>query len=332
MPIALSVIVPCYNVEPWVGRCLDSLLDQGIDDMEIICVNDGSKDSTLAILRDYEERYPTTVRVIDQPNGGVSAARNAALDVARGTYLTFVDADDTVPAGAYRKVMAQIGENNIDWVLTNFRNVKLDGTISDVSVTGDVEIGKSEEVAANVMLSCFYVSFAKFFNREIIAQNRLKFPTKKKFGEDALFNMQYLVLTHKILLCSVVTYNYLMRPETAARRFQGDDVLQTIEQLRTMRFNYFIDRHDMEQMRYDINRDAAFMYLFAIYSIYRCKGVKGKYGWLKKYWHAACKGDPQWTRQLNSGVPRLAGIIGRLSLPALHVMLSSIFTLDKIRR
>ena len=86
----LSFIVPVYNVEQYVGECLDSLLDQDIprEDYEIICVNDGSTDESLAVLRQYADRH-TNIRVIDKPNGGVASARNAGFDAARGEYIWY---------------------------------------------------------------------------------------------------------------------------------------------------------------------------------------------------------------------------------------------------
>lgn len=92
-----SFIVPVYNVEKYLPECLDSLLEQDIphEDYEIICVNDGSTDGSLSILRDYEARC-SNVRVIDKENGGVSTARNTGLDAARGDYIWFVDSDDLI--------------------------------------------------------------------------------------------------------------------------------------------------------------------------------------------------------------------------------------------
>ena len=93
----LSFIVPVYNTEMYLRECLDSLLTQDIpyDDYEIICVNDGSTDGSLQILREYE-RNCSNVTVIDQANSGVSTARNAGLDIARGQYIWFIDSDDVV--------------------------------------------------------------------------------------------------------------------------------------------------------------------------------------------------------------------------------------------
>ncbi len=91
----ISIIIPVYNVEKYIGKCLLSLIEQTFKDFEIIAVNDGSKDDTLKILKHFEEKYDR-ITVIDQKNGGISAARNAGLEIARGEYLCFIDSDDYV--------------------------------------------------------------------------------------------------------------------------------------------------------------------------------------------------------------------------------------------
>lgn len=91
----ISVIIPVYNVELFVGKCLSTLVHQTFQNFEIIAVNDGSKDNSLAILREFESRYDNII-VIDQPNAGMSMARNRGISIARGEYLCFVDSDDYV--------------------------------------------------------------------------------------------------------------------------------------------------------------------------------------------------------------------------------------------
>ena len=116
----LSIIVPVYNVEAYVGECLDSLLDQDIpeEEYEIICVNDGSTDGSLAVLTKYAETH-SNIRIIDQPNGGVSIARNAGLDVALGKYIWFVDADDAIIKDSLSQLRNVISENHSNRIIVN---------------------------------------------------------------------------------------------------------------------------------------------------------------------------------------------------------------------
>lgn len=111
----LSFIVPVYNAEKYLGECLDSLLKQDIekDDYEIICVNDGSKDGSLALLRDYVAKYPNVV-ILDKENGGVVSARNAGMKIARGEYIWFVDSDDFIKDNILGMLRSKIEETNCD--------------------------------------------------------------------------------------------------------------------------------------------------------------------------------------------------------------------------
>lgn len=90
----VSVIIPVYNAEKYLLEAIESVIDQSYDDWEIIAVNDGSTDSSPDILKNYEDRYPSKIRVLHQPNSGLSAARNAAIAAANGEYIAFLDADD----------------------------------------------------------------------------------------------------------------------------------------------------------------------------------------------------------------------------------------------
>ena len=92
----LSIIVPVYNTEAYVAKCLDSLIEPDLGGYEIIAVNDGSTDSSGEVVRRYEERYPDLVKVVDTPNGGLSHARNVGIEASEADYLLFIDSDDYV--------------------------------------------------------------------------------------------------------------------------------------------------------------------------------------------------------------------------------------------
>ncbi|PWG60520.1 glycosyltransferase family 2 protein [Bifidobacterium catulorum] len=125
-PIVLTFVVPSYNVEDYLGRCLSSLLiEQDLSDTEIIIVNDGSKDGTPALAREYESRYPGVIRVIDQTNKGHGGAVNTGVANARGMYVKVVDADDWLDMVALRNVLAELRTQAqatapVDLVVTNY--------------------------------------------------------------------------------------------------------------------------------------------------------------------------------------------------------------------
>ncbi|MCR4828055.1 MAG: glycosyltransferase family 2 protein [Bacteroidales bacterium] len=117
----LTFLIPCYNVAGCVSHCIDSMLVEDIiDDIEILLVNDGSKDSTLDILRDYEKRFPDTIRVIDKENGGWGTAINLGIKEARGKYLKEVDADDWVSTENLKSYVDYLKSSEVDYIATDY--------------------------------------------------------------------------------------------------------------------------------------------------------------------------------------------------------------------
>lgn len=134
----LSVVVPVYNAEKYVSRCLDSLLVQGVEDYEIICVNDGSTDGTKKVLETYRNAYPQIVRIVDQENSGCPAARNAGIMAARGNVLTFCDADDYLIPNAYSYLLDNFWKDGID--VLHYDSITLDAYVSKTwNEANDVE-------------------------------------------------------------------------------------------------------------------------------------------------------------------------------------------------
>lgn len=109
----VSVIIPAYNIEKYIGRCLDSVLSQIYENLEIIIVDDGSSDGTGKILDDYEKR-DSRIKVIHKENGGVSSARNKGLDMAVGDYIGFVDGDDIIAPEMYETLVKLLEEEDAD--------------------------------------------------------------------------------------------------------------------------------------------------------------------------------------------------------------------------
>lgn len=137
----ISFTVPCYNSQDYMKKCIDSLLVGG-DDVEIIIVNDGSKDNTLSIAEDYKSRYPDIVKVIDKPNGGHGSGVNSGVDVATGLYYKVVDSDDWLDCGALLKLLetikTHISEGQTpDMYVTNFVYEKVSENMQHVNSNAD---------------------------------------------------------------------------------------------------------------------------------------------------------------------------------------------------
>lgn len=124
----LTIGIPAYNMEKYIKRCLDSVVSGSqIEKLDIIVVNDGSKDSTLEIARKYEEKYPESVRVIDKPNGGWGTAINCTIKEARGLYYKSLDSDDWFDTAYLDKYISLLESLDADMVLTSFNEVNEDG-------------------------------------------------------------------------------------------------------------------------------------------------------------------------------------------------------------
>jgi len=131
--IEVSVIIPCYNAEEYIGRCIQSVLAQSCTQFEIICVDDGSQDNTLSILKEYEQKYPQRVKVIGRKNTGASAARNAGIQLATGKYIQFLDADDALGTDKIGHQLALLRDKEECFVAGNYLR-HVNGKIEQVSV------------------------------------------------------------------------------------------------------------------------------------------------------------------------------------------------------
>lgn len=192
----LSVIIPTYNLEKEIGRCLKSVLSQGISDMEVIVVDDGSSDNTAEAVRKYAEKDARITFIPLPENRGVAAARNAALDVAKGEFIHFCDGDDAVPEGAYQEMLSIAREQEADLVTGNYSRMYPDegGVIRQFS-NYSAPTGKERCFeSGNTML------WNKIYRRELIERNGIRYDPKLKYYEDFLF-------FHRVLLAKpVVAY------------------------------------------------------------------------------------------------------------------------------
>ena len=182
----ISIIVPVYNAERTLHRCVTSLMEQSYPNIEILLVNDGSKDASLEMCRGYEQQ-DSRIRVIDKPNGGVSSARNAGLDVARGEYIMFCDSDDWVsPLWCEHMVRNHIPQNL---------------TVCEIAWGGpdaeakDQQLSEETIVERNRFLQFSFVMcppWNKLFERNAIQKSDLRFSGDLRLGEDLIFVMEYL--------------------------------------------------------------------------------------------------------------------------------------------
>lgn len=201
----ISVIIPAYNAEGFIENCIKSIQSQTYQNFEIVVVNDGSKDSTLDILKKLEKKDSRLI-VVEQKNGGVSSARNTALKHATGEYLTMVDADDDLPINAL-KSMIDLMQEDVDLVIGSHMQVRIRKT---PYIELNTEFCK-EEINDNFRKvdPKIWFPWAKLFRRSVVTRNNLMYDTNISYGEDHIFNLSYIKnMTGRIICTEQIVYNY----------------------------------------------------------------------------------------------------------------------------
>ena len=216
----VSVIVPVYQVEAYLAKCLDSILAQTFTDFELILVDDGTRDDCPRIMTRYAT-MDARIRCIHKENGGLSSARNAGLDIARGEYIAFVDSDDTVEPTMLADAVAAAQRTGAQLVIYNYRLVTEDG-VQDVCLPMKDETLDIDQMGlANYFYRYWmpYVhgqeAWCRLYRRDIIEQNHLRYaPNDEIFAEDTLFSAMYLMHVHTLAALAKPYVNYLQRGDS----------------------------------------------------------------------------------------------------------------------
>jgi glycosyltransferase involved in cell wall biosynthesis len=218
----LSIIVPIYNVEPYVERCLRSLEDQDIpkDDYEIICINDGSPDGSRGVVVRLLKEFDNII-LINQNNQGVSRARNKGIDKACGKYLLFIDADDYVDTNSFGRILKNIEEQNAQVSFLSFSILNEDGTINErilyqnsasQNYLGIEAYFKARDVGGNVPDRMTGV----LFERDFINKNNLRYLSDVPYLEDGEFIARILCLAERCILDGNAFLQGTTRPGSAS--------------------------------------------------------------------------------------------------------------------
>lgn len=225
----VSVIVPVYNVEHYLAKCLDSLVNQSLQNIEIIIVNDGSKDGSGNIIQQYSEKYSDKIKAFTKENGGLSDARNFGIDQATGDYLGFVDSDDYVSGTMFEDMLNLAEKNDAEMVICNIQKVNEDGNVTQ-KLTQIPNM--PEKIVLEKHFSVFsdlsYFACNKLFKRELFINKRFK---KGVHFEDIQLIPQ-LLLECKILAQSQnFHYQYLERADSISKTHneKGLDILKAVE-------------------------------------------------------------------------------------------------------
>lgn len=218
MPSPLvSVIIPIYNVESYLAQCLDSVLGQSYENLEIICIDDGSTDSSGKIAQEYASR-DSRVRYLAQENAGQSAARNLGLEHAQGEYVSFIDSDDYIDSDFIKELCVHACKTARTTIQTNF--------LLFSENTPQIEANFFSKKQLDFMLSPQTIQYLSFygvstlFRREIIEKWGIRFPLNRSNAEDSSFLYRYICFAPEIDLIHGSAYHYRQSPTTTTGKIR----------------------------------------------------------------------------------------------------------------
>ena len=283
----ISVIIPAYNSEKYIGRCLDSVLTQTFRDFEVIVVNDGSKDDTGEIVKRYAEK-DKRIRYIEQKNMGVAKTRNKAVTLAKGDYIAFIDNDDYIDEDYLERLYSK----ECDIVLSGYRRPDVAGRIVKKIVLEREDWSKFLIPAP----------WAKIYRRAFILENKIEF-LDNDIGEDVYFNLIAMLLAKKIKYLTYVGYNWFYNDSsvsnTKQKKFSDVNVLDFLNKSYDALGKRGLIEGNYEQLE-------LFYYRYVVwFLLYAAKGASKKeidmvygelFGWLEKKFpdyakNALLKGD-----------------------------------------
>ena len=233
----ISIIVPVYNVEKYIKKCLDSIVNQTYKNLEIIIINDGSTDDSLSIVEKYKKK-DKRILLISQINQGVSAARNNALKCVSGDYIMFVDSDDWLELDTCHKLIDKVEKEKSDIVIFNFIKEFNSKSVRNLSYDEnfDLSIKENYDKFLSVMISPFYkvknlrylgLGYAcnKIIKKDCIKNVKFPFEGIQAYNEDIMFYLQLFKNAKKISLSNEFLYHYRVYDQSATFKYNKDIML-----------------------------------------------------------------------------------------------------------
>lgn len=204
----VTIIIPVYNSEKYIGRCLDSILNQSFKDIDILVINDGSTDKSKEIVEEYQSKY-NNIKLINQENMGVAKTRNKAIKLVKTKYILFIDNDDYIDNDYIETHIQKIQESNADIVMSGYRRVNIDKKI----------LFKQNLLNTNWSKYIVLAPWAKIYNREFLVKNNIEF-LDYGIGEDVYFNLVAFAKNPKIEIIDYIGYNWFFNTKSVSNTSQ----------------------------------------------------------------------------------------------------------------
>ena len=242
----VSVIVPFYNVEKYIDKCLNSLVSQTLEDIEIIIVNDGSKDNSETIAKEYSSKYKDKIIYLEKENGGLSDARNYAIPYATGEYIAFLDSDDYVEIDMYEQMYEKAKKENADIVecdfLWEYPNEKIESK------------GRIYKDKHDILLNARVVAWNKLIKKELIEKTKVKFPYGLRY-EDVEFFYKLIPYINKLDIVNKPFVHYVQRDNSISNS-QNSRTKEIIDILDNV-INYYKENAIYEEYRNELEYNYA---------------------------------------------------------------------------
>lgn len=223
----ISVIVPVYNVEKYLHKCINSIINQTYKNLEIILIDDGSTDNSGKICDEYALK-DNRIKVIHKENGGLSSARNAGLDICSGDYIGFVDSDDYIAEDMYEYLYVNFKKNNADVAMCNFYNV-FENRIEKSFSINDFDLSEQETMLSinlKYAYNAFIAVWNKLYKKTIIKS--IRFPLNK-CSEDSAILIDWILKTKKMSYTSNASYYYVRRVNSLSNRKIDEHLFDEVE-------------------------------------------------------------------------------------------------------
>ena len=259
----ISVVIPVYNKEDYLEKCLDSVINQTYAALEIILINDGSTDRSPLICQEYADR-DSRIRFIDKDNQGVSITRNLGIYLSKGEWLYFLDSDDFLDLNAFEVLMNVAKSTNADVIYFGCRGYELGKVVGERKPKAYREYVNLKLFLNNTKLSPAS-AWLNFFRREVVLKSKVTFNMNLKHNEDALFVYSLYCHTKKIIVLDKVLHNVVVAPNSVSRkpikvRVLEDNLLFLSELCRYVR-----KRGLIEDFKQEINAISKHTFVLALY-------------------------------------------------------------------
>ena len=259
----ISVIIPVYNAEQYLNRCIESVVNQSCRDIEIILIDDGSKDSS-AIICKHWQKIDSRVKFFSKSNGGVSSARNAGINLSQGKFLTFIDSDDYIDVNYCELLMSKM-KDDIDLVAMGAYSV-MENTVVPIKHRLRSGLYCLEDLKHHIVddgtMSGFtlYSSCAILYRNEIIQKGRILFRENIKYSEDGLFNTEYIYACMNNVYIDYNNYIYYYRVNMNSATHTIDVLSEKYNESQD-NVNIILEEYNIRYPQYDISRQISARYI-----------------------------------------------------------------------